>query len=210
MDKDKFKEQLKKILSEKKLSSLISICLILAFILVSMNVLMPKKSVINTKMNNSNNNTNQNPSISQENKNTSGSISNEQRNYEEKQKTELKNILKKIDGVGEVDVMISFESGEEKVPAYDKTAQTSTTQETDTEGGKRVNNQKNDGSTVVMTSNNGNNEPFILRTYKPKVIGVVAVAEGAESSKTKYNIEQAVSKLYNLSLDKVNVYPMKK
>ncbi|GAA0075956.1 stage III sporulation protein AG [Clostridium sp. CTA-5] len=210
MDKDKFKEQLKKILSEKKLSSLISICLILAFILVSMNVLMPKKSVINTKMNNSNNNTNQNPSISQENKNTSGSISNEQRNYEEKQKTELKNILKKIDGVGDVDVMISFESGEEKVPAYDKTAQTSTTQETDTEGGKRVNNQKNDGSTVVMTSNNGNNEPFILRTYKPKVVGVVIVAEGAESSKTKYNIEQAVSKLYNLSLDKVNVYPMKK
>ncbi|MBW6410944.1 stage III sporulation protein AG [Clostridium weizhouense] len=210
MDKDKFKEHLKKILSEKKLSSLISICLILAFILVSMNVLMPKKSIINTKMNSSNNNTNQNPSISEENKNTSGSISNEQRNYEEKQKTELKNILKKIDGVGEVDVMISFESGEEKVPAYDKTAQTSTTQETDTEGGKRVNNQKNDGSTVVMTSNNGNNEPFILRTYKPKVIGVVAVAEGAESSKTKYNIEQAVSKLYNLSLDKVNVYPMKK
>lgn len=210
MDKDKFKEHLKKILSEKKLSSLISICLILAFILVSMNVLMPKKSVINTKMNNSNNNTNQNPSISEENKNTSGSISNEQRNYEEKQKTELKNILKKIDGVGDVDVMISFESGEEKVPAYDKTAQTSTTQETDTEGGKRVNNQKNDGSTVVMTSNNGNNEPFILRTYKPKVVGVVAVAEGAESSKTKYNIEQAISKLYNLSLDKVNVYPMKK
>ena len=38
---------------------------------------------------------------------------------------------------------------------------------------------------------------------------MVIVAEGAENSKTKYEIEQAVSKLYNLSLDKVNVYSMK-
>ena len=83
------------------------------------------------------------------------------------------------------------------------------TEETDTQGGKRVNNQNNDNSKVVMTQNDGKNEPFILTTYKPKIIGMVIVAEGAENSKTKYEIEQAVSKLYNLSLDKVNVYSMK-
>ena len=114
-----------------------------------------------------------------------------------------------MNGVGDVDVMITFENGEEKVPAYDKTEQKSTTEETDTQGGKRVNNQNNDNSKVVMTQNDGKNEPFILTTYKPKVVGIVIVAEGAENSKTKYEIEQAVSKLYNVSLDKVNVYSMK-
>ena len=115
-----------------------------------------------------------------------------------------------MNGVGDVDVMIHFENGEKKVPAYDNSAQKSTTEETDNQGGKRVNNQNTDNSKVVMTTKDGKNEPFILTTIKPRIVGIVVVAEGAQDSKIKYEIEQAVSKLYNLSLDKVNVYSMKK
>ena len=188
-----------------KLKNLIVICLILVFILIAMNV-VGSSSMLNSKITSiSNNNikTEQNNDKYNENVMTSDE-------YEAKQKTDLINILKKMNGVGDVDVMITFENGEEKVPAYDKTEQKATTEETDTQGGKRVNNQNNDNSKVVMTQNNGKNEPFILKTYKPKIVGIVIVAEGAENSKTKYEIEQAVSKLYNLSLDKVNVYSMKK
>lgn len=187
-----------------KLKNLIVICLILVFILIAMNV-VGSSSMLNSKITSiSNNNikTEQNNDKSNEDVMTSDE-------YEAKQKTDLINILKKMNGVGDVDVMITFENGEEKVPAYDKTEQKATTEETDTQGGKRVNNQNNDNSKVVMTQNNGKNEPFILKTYKPKIVGIVIVAEGAENSKTKYEIEQAVSKLYNLSLDKVNVYSMK-
>nr|WP_242824803.1 hypothetical protein [Clostridium botulinum] len=46
MDKRKFSNNLKKILGEKKLSNLISICLVLAFIFVTMNVLVPKNKYI--------------------------------------------------------------------------------------------------------------------------------------------------------------------
>ena len=130
--------------------------------------------------------------------------------YEEQQKADLINILKKMDGVGDVDVMIHFENGEKKVPAYDNTTQKSTTEETDNQGGKRVNDQNTDNSKVVMTTKDGENQPFILTTIKPNIVGIVVVAEGAQDSKIKYEIEQAVSKLYNLSLDKVNVYSMKK
>ncbi|AOR23912.1 stage III sporulation protein AG [Clostridium taeniosporum] len=209
MDKNKFFNDLKKILGEKKLSNLISICLILAFILIAMNVLLPKNKSIN-KNNEITYNDEKKEDTKEKEMSISTNISSDQKTYEENQKVELKNILKKMEGVGEVDVMISFESGEEKVPAYDTNAQVSKTEETDTEGGKRTTNQKNDGATVVMTSKDGGNQPFILRTYKPKIIGVVVVAEGAENGRTKYNIEQAISKLYNLSLEKVNVYPMKK
>ena len=186
-----------------RIRNLSVVCLILIFILIFMNV-VGSSSSFNKKITSISNNGS---------KENSTDVSNDKAmtsdDYEEKQKVDLINILKKMNGVGDVDVMITFENGEEKVPAYDKTEQKSTTEENDTQGGKRVNNQNNDNSKVVMTQNDGKNEPFILTTYKPKIVGIVIVAEGAENSKTKYEIEQAVAKLYNLSLDKVNVYSMK-
>lgn len=201
---DKFKKELKKILEQKGINTLIVVCLIMGFILIALNVLLPSKdgSIVNMY---SGTNNNQN-----ETELTGANEENYEDNYEENQKNNLKNILRKVEGVGDVDVMITFETGEQKVPAYDKNTQVSKTEESDTSGGKRVNNQNTDGSKVVMTTKDGENQPFILTTYKPKVIGVIVVAEGAENAKTKYDIEQAVSKLYNLGLDKVNVYSMEK
>lgn len=201
---EKLKKELKKILDQKSLNTLIAICLIMGFALIALNVLLPSSKNSESNIYSSNYNNKQNEEVD------TISGKNYEEDYEEKQKNDLKNILKKIDGVGNVDVMITFESGEQKVPAYDKSTQISKTEENDTSGGTRVNNQNTDGSKVVMTTKDGDNEPFILTTYKPKVIGVIVVAEGAENSKTKYDIEQAVSKIYDLSLDKVNVYSMKK
>lgn len=206
MDMKKITDDIKDFFEKNsKIKNLSLICLVLTFVLIVMNVL-GSSNILNSKITSISNGSSKNESnidLSNEKVMTSD-------DYEEKQKADLINILKKMDGVGDVDVMITFENGEEKVPAYDKTEQKSTTEETDTQGGKRVNNQNNDNSTVVMTQNEGKNEPFILTTYKPKIVGIVIVAEGAENSKTKYDIEQAVSKLYNVSLDKVNVYSMKR
>ena len=209
MDKDKIKKEIKKILAQKQLKNLMAVCLVLAFILLAMNVFLPStKSLTSNKITGIN--VDKKVNNNSVTKDTQELVQNDEKSYEEKQKIDLKNILKKMNGVGDVEVMMSFDNGEKKVPAYDTSAQKSTTEETDTEGGKRVNNQNTDSSKIVMTTSDGNNEPFILTTYKPKINGVIILAEGAENSKTKYEIEQAVSKLYNLSLDKVNVYSMKK
>ena len=209
MDKDKIKKEIKKIFAQKQLKNLMAVCLVLAFILLAMNVFLPStKSLTSNKITGIN--VDKKVNNNSVTKDTQELVQTDEKSYEEKQKIDLKNILKKMNGVGDVEVMMSFDNGEKKVPAYDTSAQKSTTEETDTEGGKRVNNQNTDSSKIVMTTNDGNNEPFILTTYKPKLNGVIILAEGAENSKTKYEIEQAVSKLYNLSLDKVNVYSMKK
>ena len=203
MDKDKVKKEIKKILAQKQLRNLIAVCIALGFILIAMNVLLPSsKSLSSNKLSTT--------TTQEKVDNTATTEETDAKNYEENQKTDLTNILKKMNGVGDVEVMISFENEEQKVPAYDKNTQKSTTEETDNQGGTRVNNQNTDGSTIVMTTSDGKNEPFILTTYKPKINGVIILAEGATNSKIKYEIEQAVSKLYNLSLDKVNVYSMKK
>ena len=193
MDFKKLKNEVSKLFKNKYMGNILAVLLVIGFILIAITILAP--GLLNGK----------NEVLTEENNtkvNTTAST------YEDKQKIELTNILRKIDGVGEVDVMINFESGEDKVAAYDSTNQTTKTEETDTNGGKRVSDQQNDTTKVVMSSESGGNSPVILKTYKPKVIGVVIAAEGAESSKVRYDIEKAVSSLYGISVEKVNVYPM--
>lgn len=194
MDKKKLISEFKKLLDDKKITNLLTIALVIAFIILALNVFYPdmfKKEDIKS-------------TLSEE-----VEINNIKDEYEEAQKEELKSILEDMYGVGEVKVMISFKSGESKVLAYNSSKQVVSTEEKDTEGGTRVSNQTDDGSTVVMTNEGGDNEPFIVETYKPKIEGIMILAEGASDSKIKYDIQKAVSSLYGLSAEKVNVYPMK-
>lgn len=193
MDFKKLKNEVSKLFKNKYMGNILAVLLVIGFILIAITILAPGLLSGKNEVLTEENNTKVNTTAS---------------TYEDKQKIELTNILRKIDGVGEVDVMINFESGEEKVAAYDSTNQTTKTEETDTNGGKRVSDQQNDTTKVVMSSESGGNSPVILKTYKPKVIGVVIAAEGAESSKVRYDIEKAVSSLYGISVEKVNVYPM--
>lgn len=130
--------------------------------------------------------------------------------YENTIQQKLKDTLEKIEGVGKVEVMVSFESGEEQVPAVNINDSTSNTEEKDNEGGTRNTTQKNNGSTVVVTNEGDKSKPLIVKTYKPKVSGVCVVAEGAEDKVTALRITKAVVDLFNTPENKVNVYPMKK
>ncbi|EOU1916737.1 stage III sporulation protein AG [Clostridium perfringens] len=148
--------------------------------------------------------------VSKEDMNSNSQKDSEVLSYQEKQEKDLERILGKINGVGSVDVVINFQSSEVKVPAVDNSSQKSTTEETDSEGGTRVNSQETDGDKIVMSNSSNGSEPVILKTEKPEVLGVMVVAEGAEDSKIKYEITKAISSLYNISFDKVNVLAMKK
>ncbi|MGL5414273.1 MAG: stage III sporulation protein AG [Clostridium sp.] len=198
MDLKKIKEEFNRLMKDKKFSGLIAVILVLLIMFLVFSFFSKGKNEIKENEGTMN----VNAGISDEKNNQLNN------NYEKVEKDELISILQKVDGVGRVDVKMTFESGEEKVVAYDNNTQTTVTEEEDSQGGKRTNEQKNDGSQVVMSNNKDGNEPFVTKVYKPKVIGVMVTAEGASNSKIKYNIEKAVSDLYNLSFDKVNVYPM--
>ena len=128
--------------------------------------------------------------------------------YEAQLENKLKLTLEGIQGVGKVQLMIYFESGEESVPAVNVNDSKSLTVENDTTGGKRNITQENNGSTVVMSNNGDANEPLIVKTYKPIITGVCVVAQGSSEKITELRIRQAVINLFNLPENKVNVYPM--
>jgi stage III sporulation protein AG len=128
--------------------------------------------------------------------------------YESQLELKLKSTLEGIQGVGKVQLMIYFESGEESVPAININDSKSDTVENDTGGGKRNITQENSGRTVVMSNNGNENQPLIVKTFKPTITGVCVVAEGSNEKVTELRIRQAVINLFNLPESKVNVYPM--
>jgi len=192
------KKELTNLLNDKKFLNVVYIALVIAFVLIAISFITTsrKKETTNTSSLNT---------LESEN----FTLKEEVTNYEEKEQKELQLLLSKMENVGEVDVKIYFKSGEIKVPATEGTTQESITQESDSSGGTRTNNQLTDGSTIVMAGDNGNSEPYILQVNKPEITGVIVIAEGANSSKVKYDIQVAISSLYGISIDKVNVYPMK-
>lgn len=191
------------ILKQGKVGTLVIILLVVIMIYLVVSYFINVNNITKSENTNSQN-------IAQDKGEKENSKDSEVLNYQDEQENDLEDILGKISGVGEVDVAINFESSEVRVPAIDNSSQKSTTEETDSEGGKRVNSQETDGDKIVMSNNSGGSAPVILRTDKPNVIGVMVVAEGAEDSKIKYEITKAVSSLYAISVDKVNVLPMKK
>lgn len=201
MDKVNLSNDIKKIMNNKNFFN------VLIFLLVIVFLLLATSGLGDSDLKNS---SNKDPILSNAKEvSASGEVkTKEVLAYEEAQKEELKQMLNKMEGVGSVEVMISFESGEVKVPAENNTTQVSESKEDDGEGGTRTTTQETGGSTVVMSSVDNSNEPFILKTYKPQINGILIIAEGATSSKIRYDVQVAVSSLYNLSLDKVKVYPM--
>lgn len=202
-DKNKINEEINKLMQNKKFVNCLIVLLVIIFLWLAVSNFIGDGAGL-TKGNGDNT-----PIGAQEVSGEEGvTTSKELLDYETEQKEKLEEILSKIDGVGEVVVNIYFESSEVKVPAINSNTQTSETQEEDTNGGTRVTKQETEGATVVMQNDSSTSEPFITKTYKPQITGVLIVAEGAKSSKITYDIQKAVSSLYNLSLDKVNVYPM--
>jgi stage III sporulation protein AG len=130
--------------------------------------------------------------------------------YEMAAENKLKNVLEDMDGVGKVKVVITFDGSEEQIPAVNINDSTSNTKEEDNTGGTRETKQQTNGSTIVITNDGVKNQPLIVKTTKPKIVGVCVVAEGAKDKVIELKITQAVTRLYNIQPDKVSVFPMKK
>jgi len=132
-------------------------------------------------------------------------------NYENSKKNELVSILEEIAGVGNVDVMLHIDSSEEQVPAVNSNTSKSETNQKDMQGSSSVNTTDTDGSTIVVTNDdNGSTSPLIIKKYYPRISGVVIAAQGANDEGIRLQIIQAVTSLFGMTDDKVNVYPMKK
>ncbi len=123
----------------------------------------------------------------------------------------LKSILSQMQGVGKVDVMITYDSSEENIPAFDTRKSQSSTLEKDNEGGTRTITQEDSDSTLAYEdSSDGGNAPVILKKNEPEVRGVLVVAEGADNIEVRERITNAVRVALDIPLHRVEVVQRKK
>lgn len=129
----------------------------------------------------------------------------------EQKEEKLESILSQVQGVGKVDVMITYETTSENVPAYDIKKNTSRTEEKDGDGGTRsIEQEEYDSRLAYEDAAGGEKAPVIIKELEPKVRGVLVVAEGAESVIVRERILNAVSVVLDIPSHKVEVIQRKK
>lgn len=122
----------------------------------------------------------------------------------------LKNILSKINGVGKVDVLISYSESSQTVAMYNENIKETSTEEKDESGGTRLITENNIQKDVIYQEENGEKKPITQKTIMPKIEGTIITAEGAGDINVKENIIQAVSAATGLASHKIQVFEMSK
>jgi stage III sporulation protein AG len=130
--------------------------------------------------------------------------------YISEMENKLEAVLKKVSGVGEVEVMITTKGTSEKIPLKDRASTEKSLDEDDGEGGSRTDNSaQREESTVLVTNEDGNSVPYILQEIEPEIEGVVVIAEGGDNAMVEMDIIQAVEVLFDVPAHKVIVMKMR-
>ncbi len=116
----------------------------------------------------------------------------------------LAETLSKIKGAGNVNVMITYESSGELVPAY---------QQDITETGNTSENQvtysKTQSNKIITVNQQGGAGALIIKEKKPEIKGVIVIAEGAADLNVKLNLYKAVQTVLQINAAKVDIFEMK-
>lgn len=141
--------------------------------------------------------------------------------YEKTLETRLAQILEGMEGVGNVQVMITFQDQGESVVEKDVTMRQDagtgssgqnssggTTGSAGTSGVEKSGSRESSESTVFSQSD-GDETPFVNKEILPKMDGVLIVAEGGADASVRKNISEAVEALFRLDAHKIKIVKMK-
>lgn len=129
--------------------------------------------------------------------------------YVEEQEKRLETILSRVQGVGEVNVMITLKSSKELIVEKDTPATSSSTQEEDAEGGKRNTTDKSTTeATVYQQDNNGGSSPYVVKELEPEIEGIIVIAKGGDDPVVAKNISDAILALFHVEAHKIKVMKM--
>ncbi|MFS1512161.1 stage III sporulation protein AG [Chengkuizengella sp. SCS-71B] len=129
--------------------------------------------------------------------------------YEEQYEMRLKEILEKIVGVGNVDVMVTIESTEENIVFENKKDSQQVTNEKDTNGATRHITDVSRSGEIVLFEVEGNKTPIYVKKIKPQIRGVIIVANGAENLTVKEMIYDSVRKGLEVPGHRIQINPRK-
>lgn len=120
----------------------------------------------------------------------------------------LEDILEKIDGAGEVKVMITYQDSGTQVVEKDKNTSANSVEESDSTGGVRNTKEQQLQESTVYEETDAGNTPFVSKELLPKVEGILIVASGGDNQKVKQNISEAVLALFQVEAHRIKIVKM--
>ena len=109
--------------------------------------------------------------------------------YADALETRLENALAKVEGVGNVKVMITLASSSEKVVEKDQ----------------EMTSEVQEGETAVYANGNGEETPYVKQELSPRIEGVLVIADGGDNAIVIENITEAVQALFGVDTHKIKV-----
>ncbi len=122
----------------------------------------------------------------------------------EKFEERIESALSRCYGVGRCEVILSIESGSEKV--YEKEARKSAREN---EGGV-VLEQDSDIKPSILSEGSGRESALVVKEVYPKFRGAVVICDGAEKAEVERAITESITALTGLRSDKISIIKMEK
>ena len=124
--------------------------------------------------------------------------------YEQKLEKRVREILRGVSGVGEVDVMIVLKSSAEKVIQVDNSSSKSVTTEKGSGTDRSVETMDQEHNTVLTGSGSGQ-EPVVAKEVYPEIAGIIISASGGGNASVQAEISGAMEALFGLPANKIKV-----
>lgn len=129
--------------------------------------------------------------------------------YEKQLEQRLEDVLKEVENVGNVKVMITLKSSEERIVEKDIPTSRSSIVETDSDGGSRATTEtSNTEETIYETGENGETTPYVVKEMEPEIEGVLVIASGGDNPVVVQNISDAVQALFPVEAHKIKIMKM--
>ena len=122
----------------------------------------------------------------------------------------IEELLSNMDGVGEVQAMVTLVTSKELIVEKDEPVTRNTITESDGAGGTRSTNESSfDYETIYETDGEGNKIPYVIKQIEPEIQGITVVAQGGGNAIVQKNISEVLEALFHLDAHKIKVVKMK-
>lgn len=129
--------------------------------------------------------------------------------YQYQMEEKVRKVLSTMEGVGNVEVLLTLQSSEELVVEKDTRIVRDNADETGENGTLTSQSVDSEETTVFSQAGSSASEPYVIKTIQPKVEGVLVIAEGAGSGEVNKNITEAIQVLFGIESHKIKVAKMK-
>lgn len=127
---------------------------------------------------------------------------------EENAKEALERVLAQVEGVGAVQIALTWESTNRKIVEKDMPNAQSSEKRTSADESSETSSVTKE-ETTVYEKNGGDETPYVISEVFPKVRGVVIVAEGGGNPVIVKEIQEAVMALFDVEAHRIKVMKMR-